>query len=108
MQDVNLDNHLHGTLFYNKKKYKKMRSLNFQKLNLRKEDILSKTQMKNILGGHNGGGDIRCQTRCSGYRWNSTKMGYDYGQADCEYLPPVGGVPGSCHCPYTVSPTVCS
>ena len=33
-----------------------MKSLNFQKLSLRKEDFLSKTQMKNILGGYGGGG----------------------------------------------------
>lgn len=29
-----------------------MKSLNFNKLNLQKEDSLSKTQMKQILGGH--------------------------------------------------------
>ena len=66
MQDVNLDNHLHGALFYNSLNLKKMRSLNFQKLNLRKEDVLSKTQMKNILGGYDGGGDEKCTGKCGG------------------------------------------
>ena len=38
-----------------------MKSLNFQKLSLRKEDFLSKTQMKNILGGYgDGSGDGTC------------------------------------------------
>ena len=44
-----------------------MRSLNFQKLNLHQEDILTKTQMKNILGGYNGGADgKKCTGTCSG------------------------------------------
>ena len=29
-----------------------MKSLNFKKLNLRNEDVLSRTEMKKILGGH--------------------------------------------------------
>lgn len=35
-------------------KFTIMKSLNFEKLNLRKEDVLSKNQMKNILGGYGG------------------------------------------------------
>ena len=78
MQDVNLDNHLHGALFYNSLKLKKMKSLNFQKLNLRKEDILSKTQMKNILGGYDGGagnGGCKADAFCSIKNGNTITIG---------------------------------
>ncbi len=32
-----------------------MKSLNFKKSNLQSQDLLSKAQMKKILGGHDGG-----------------------------------------------------
>lgn len=56
-----------------------MKSLNFQKLNLRKEDVLSKSQMKNILGGYGGGdGNAGCKTGPC-YVWNKQTMKMDSG-----------------------------
>lgn len=73
-----------------------MKSLNFQKLNLRQEDILSKTQMKNILGGYGGGGDAPCNTHC--YVWNKQTKEMDTG--DCSKgSVTVNGVPfPTCDC----------
>lgn len=39
-----------------------MKSLNFNKLNLQREDFLSKTQMKKIMGGYGDCGVIECLT----------------------------------------------
>lgn len=54
-----------------------MKSLNFSKRNLQAQDVLSKAQMKNILGGHDDGGDsgscgaapncnLSCRITCGG------------------------------------------
>lgn len=86
-----------------------MKALNFQKLNLQNVDFLTKTQMKNILGGYGGsGGDIGCQTSCSGDTWNPKTFKLEHGTSPCYYTPPIGGLPGSCDCPYSTNATSCS
>jgi len=80
------------------------------KLNLQQLDgaeVLTRSQLKQILGG-DGGSGIGCTTQCYGDKWNPTTLRYDYGKSTCTYTPPIGGLPGSCDCPYTVNATSCS
>lgn len=54
-----------------------MKNLNFQKLNLKTEDFLTKIQMKKILGGEGYGDGGGCKSECS--VWNSQTLKMDWG-----------------------------
>lgn len=55
-----------------------MKSLNFNKSNAQQEDVLSNAQMKNILGGHDGGGEELCMG-C-----NTNKDCWGVNKGDCK------------------------
>lgn len=92
--------------------------LDFQHLNA---EILTRSQLKQILGGDGSGGggigdgsgsgsggDFPCSTSCSGDVWNSSALRYDRKSSPCVYTPPISGLPGSCDCPYSTNATACS
>ena len=85
-----------------------MKKLKLNLEHLQNAEVLTRSQLKQILGGDGGSGGIGCQTKCSGYEWNPKTLRYDYGTSTCSYTPPIGGLPGSCDCPYTVNATSCS
>lgn len=69
-----------------------MKSLNFDKSNAQQEDVLTKAQMKNIMGGHSGAGP--CKTQCE---YHNSQTGINkFGK--CTEGTVFPGLPPGCLC----------
>ena len=84
---------------------KKLR-LNLQQLE--GTEVLTRSQLKKVLGGDGGSDILFCKTKCTGDTWNPVTARYDHGTTDCLYTPPIGELPGSCDSPYSVNASSCS
>lgn len=70
-------------------------------------ELLTRSQLKKVIGG-DGGSGLGCSAKkCSGGNWDPVNMKYNYGTTDCGYLPPVGGLPGSCICSFELVTEQC-
>lgn len=71
-----------------------MKKLKLNLSNLKGAEVLSREQLKKVIGGdyEYGGG---CSTHC--YAWNSKTVQMDY--LTCTYIPGNATLPGSCVCP---------
>jgi hypothetical protein len=81
-------------------KFYKMKKLKLSLANMQATEVLSREQLKKIIGGEEGSGGAAgaCdETILCGHDWDQKTMSFSI-PVKCSNLPPVGNLPGSCTC----------
>ena len=82
-----------------------MKKLKLKALELGAKEVLTRDQLRKVLGGADGSGsgsgsgnNLCSGAQCGGHWVGGATGHWEYGS--CAYTPPIAGLPGGCFCSY--------